>query len=311
MSFWWVNHKQTAKIEITEGYIWSPQKNSDNSTNQAYVNLTRVKQGDVIFSYAKGKISAIGKVISEAKDAQRPLLFGSKGNQWNNQGWIVEVKWISLRQPIIPKNHLSEIVPLLPQKYSPIRANGNGNQKFYLVEINKELAYKLYYILDGEAPKIAWEFEDIESEIGESGEVEKIENSDLSKTQRQQLIQARIGQGIFRANVEKIEKQCRITGLADKTLLIASHIKAWKDANNIERLDGQNGFLMSPHVDRLFDKGLISFSNKGDILLSNIKTKSIFEAWSLNPLKNVGSFTSRQKRYLEFHRDEIFKNKLI
>jgi putative restriction endonuclease len=307
MSFWWVNHKQTAKVEIGEGYIWSPQKNKDNSTNQAYLNLTRARLGDVIFSYAKGKIGAIGKVVTEANVEKRPLLFGSTGNQWSEDGWIVGVKWVSLRTPLIPKSHLSAIIPLLPKRFSPLRIDGNGNQKFYLVEISKELAFELYRLLDDEKPEIMWEFEDIERELQEKDEEELISNSDLSKTQREQLIQARIGQGIFRINVEKIESKCRVTGLTDKRLLIASHIKSWKDSGNDERLDGQNGFLMSPHVDKLFDRGWMSFSDRGNILISEEKVRMIFLIWSLDPVKNVGGFSFQQKKYLEFHRDVIFK----
>jgi hypothetical protein len=69
--------------------------------------------------------------------------------------------------------------------------------------------------------------------------------------------------------------------------------------------------LLSPHVDKLFDKGYISFDDKGKILLANSKELApILNTWSVNPHLNVGSFTKRQKYYLSYHRDEIHKKKI-
>lgn len=59
-SFWWVNHKQTHQSEYAGGYIWSPKTKKNKSVNEGYLNLTRVRVGDQIFSYADGAINAIG-----------------------------------------------------------------------------------------------------------------------------------------------------------------------------------------------------------------------------------------------------------
>jgi len=101
---------------------------------------------------------------------------------------------------------------------------------------------------------------DIE-EIQELEVVEQINNAEIESTEKDQLIKARKGQGKFRQNVERIEKKCRVTGVVEKNMLIASHIKPWKLSSNIERLDGNNGLLLSPHIDKLFDLGWISFSD--------------------------------------------------
>ena len=77
----------------------------------------------------------------------------------------------------------------------------------------------------------------------------------IPETVRQQLAQARVGQGLFRSNVLHIEKVCRVTGVSDPNFLIASHIKPWKVSDNAERLDGSNGLMLAPHIDRLFEKG--------------------------------------------------------
>ncbi|MCE9943726.1 HNH endonuclease [Aeromonas rivipollensis] len=52
-----------------------------------------------------------------------------------------------------------------------------------------------------------------------------IKTSSLNTTEKVQLIKDRIGQGLFRMNLEKIEPACRVTGVTDRASLIASHIK--------------------------------------------------------------------------------------
>tara|TARA_B100001964_G_C14180826_1_gene576151 strand:- start:103 stop:1236 length:1134 start_codon:yes stop_codon:yes gene_type:complete len=143
MNYWWVNHKQTHNEEIEGGYIWSPQKNNDGSTNQTYLNLTKVLPSDIVFSYANGEIKAIGTAVEKYSNKNRPTEFGDTGEQWGNEGWLVQISWILLETPFSPKVNISRIAPLLPEKYSPIQQNGNGNQGCYLANISHNLGYLL------------------------------------------------------------------------------------------------------------------------------------------------------------------------
>jgi predicted restriction endonuclease len=119
-------------------------------------------------------------------------------------------------------------------------------------------------------------------------------------------VASRKGQGLFKSRVTYVEKGCRVTGAKGQRYLIASHIKPWSKSNNIEKLDGYNGLLLSPHIDRLFDKGLISFSDDGDLLISKHCDPSIVKAWAIKEF-NTGSFKNEQKLYLEYHRRYIYK----
>jgi hypothetical protein len=307
VSFWWVNHKQTGKVEVDEGYIWCPQKNNNGSINQTYINLTRTAVGDIIFSYASGRIAAVGKVIAQVQDQERPAEFGNTGQQWDKTGWLVRVQWQKLLNPLIPKYHLTEIVPLLPPKYAPIQTNGNGNQGIYLAEISNQLGNTLLSLIELANNGTSEAMTDIDIAIAEKAQERDIELAPIANTQKRQLILARVGQGEFRINVQKIESKCRVTGLSDSSFLIASHIKPWKDSSNKERLDGHNGFLLSPHVDKLFDKGWISFSNQGHLLVSKKEIHEILRIWVINADISVGTFTDRQKEYLEYHRTKVFK----
>jgi HNH endonuclease len=87
-----------------------------------------------------------------------------------------------------------------------------------------------------------------------------------SKTEKEQLSMARIGQGAFRQGVQEYWKTCAITGC--EILLTASHIKPWSESGNMERLDPFNGLLLSPNFDRAFDQGWITFDNSGVIQIS-------------------------------------------
>lgn len=98
-------------------------------------------------------------------------------------------------------------------------------------------------------------------------------------TQSQSMQNTRIGQQDFRINLLETLKECPITHIKDKKLLIASHIKPWIFCNHQERLNVYNGFLLSPLFDKLFDKsvGLITFTQDKEILFSSKMDKSTRE----------------------------------
>jgi predicted restriction endonuclease len=105
----------------------------------------------------------------------------------------------------------------------------------------------------------------------------------------------------------QIERACRITGVTRLEHLRASHCKPWRDSTNEERLDGENGLLLTPNADHLFDRGFIGFEDNGDVLVSPVAHKDSLARLGLNPSQamNVGQFSEGQRRYLEFHRDSV------
>jgi putative restriction endonuclease len=307
MRYWWVNHKQTAKAELTGGYIWSPTKNKDDSANKSYDNLTYTIVGDVVFSYANSFIKAIGVVEKQYERSSVPKEFGAKGDQWHRDGYLVKIRWEQLDFPFKPKKHIDELKGLLPQKYSPIQPTGNGNQGIYLAEISEQLFNKILELinLDNDYTKahVEQKIKDAEEDV----EQEAIERSKLPATEKAQLIKARRGQGKFRVSVSKIETSCRVTKTYDLAFLTASHIKPWAESDKFEKLDGNNGLMLSPHIDRLFDQGWISFENNGDVLIAKDLPKSLFKLWGIT-VKNVGKFNLDQVVYLTYHREKLFRD---
>lgn len=136
-------------------------------------------------------------------------------------------------------------------------------------------------------------------------DIREINTFKVTETEKTILVNSRLGQGIFRFNLIGVEKMCRVTKLNDHKLLIASHIKPWRSSNNTERLDKYNGLLLSPHIDKLFDLGHISFLKDGTILSSEI-AKNAFSYWSIKADQNVGEFNQQQIGYLEWHNHNVF-----
>lgn len=305
MAFWWVNHKQTRDHEISGGYLWSPMRNANGAYNQSYENMTLVRPGDLVFSFANGRVGAIGTVTEAASAAPKPTEFGSVGDYWSNEGWLVEVYFTPAPAPIRTVDHIDAIRPFLPDRYSPIQKNGHGNQGCYLAAISDALGHLLLALLQVEAEPLFATHLLVEDAPGKDvlADIDAIQrDASIPETQRIQLSKARIGQGLFRKRVMQIEPRCRVTGVEDPRLLIASHIKPWKDANNFERISGYNGIMLSPHVDALFDEKLVTFEDDGQMVVHRSLSRDVLDRWAIDPDKRVERFTPEQAPFLKSHR---------
>ena len=152
VAFWWVNHKQTVRQETEGGYVWSPKANANGARNVSYDNLTRCQRGDVVFSYAFGRIGSIGLVEAAAITAPKPPEFGSAGDYWSQEGWLVRVIWQPLREPLVPQTFFELLQPLLPEHHSPISTStGRGNQGVYLAGLDEALGLLLLKLIEDHA----------------------------------------------------------------------------------------------------------------------------------------------------------------
>lgn len=129
-------------------------------------------------------------------------------------------------------------------------------------------------------------------------------------TEVERLVKQRIGQDIFRnALIAFWQGRCAVTGLAIVSLLRASHIKPWADcANNQERLDVFNGFLLAPHLDALFDGGWITFDEDGVLVKSPMLGDSAAQLLGVNSELKLIHLAADHRPYLESHRRHVFKH---
>lgn len=127
----------------------------------------------------------------------------------------------------------------------------------------------------------------------------------ITDTEKQQLVKARIGQGLFRERLLSYWKVCCLTGCDLQKILRASHIKPWRDCSHFERLDVHNGLLLAPNVDALFDSGLISFESSGKIVVSSQVSEAALMALGCNSEMKI-PLTPKHLGYLAYHRERRF-----
>lgn len=166
------------------------------------------------------------------------------------------------------------------------------------------MAVVIHGLLDGQIEEIARSTVPDTNPLRDVQEV--LSDPSVQITAKQQLVNARIGQGLFRSRVELIEPCCRVTGVTDRRFLRASHIKPWADSDNRERLDGHNGLLLAPHADHLFDKGFICFANDGSLIVSRSLPESVLSAWKVSSAVIAKPLLPGQQVYMEHHRRKVF-----
>ena len=209
-------------------------------------------------------------------------VFGSI-SQWAKDADLVDSSLLEISDP----NEFEELSEKITQLPIFRERNEKGNN-MYSSALNKYLEF-----LKDASDEIE---EDIENIIKDRSNTE---------TDKITLIKSRVGQGLFRNELLTYWKGCAITGYKIPVMLIASHIKPWRDSENQERLDKFNGLLLTPNLDKAFDSGFISFDTDGRILISEIleepKMLGIEDEMKINFQKN-------HRIYLEYHRDVVFMN---
>jgi putative restriction endonuclease len=208
---------------------------------------------------------------------------------------------------------MSVLQSTLPAKYSPLQPNGNGNQGVYLTAVPEAMAQILIGLIGSEALNVARaqvQAEPFEQLAGAASDLELWERHieetiqlapDITDTDRKSLIVARRGQGLFKQRVMLIESHCRITKVENPTHLVASHCKPWRDSTNQERLNGENGLLLTPTINRLFDRGFISFEDKGRLIISPVAHLPSLRKMGVatDEIVNVGAFSEGQRKFLD------------
>lgn len=145
----------------------------------------------------------------------------------------------------------------------------------------------------------------VDSYVNKVSSRRKKKYSKPNSTERKGLVTSRVGQGYYRQQLlEKFRGKCPLTGCSIRSILIASHIIPWSEADDSQRLDPENGILLSPNADALFDKHLISFDDNGELLISS--------KISSQELSNLGiredaviPVSEGMKKYLKIHHEKL------
>ena len=134
------------------------------------------------------------------------------------------------------------------------------------------------------------------------------DSTKITETERKAVISARVGQGLFREQlIKKYDGRCIVTGVDDKRILLASHIRPWAVSTNEQRLSPENGLLLSPLYDKLFDVGLITFSDEGQIICSKELEKRSIDLLKIDRNKKYDlKITSSLIENLKYHQNTVF-----
>jgi len=131
-----------------------------------------------------------------------------------------------------------------------------------------------------------------------------LKDRSIKAADRTSYISARVGQGKYRSKLITYWGKCALTGYSDVRLLVASHIKPWRDSNNTERLDPYNGLLLLPNFDKALDLGYITFTDKGVLKASEfIEMPRIL---GINKKMKI-QVASEHQDYLAYHRENVFE----
>lgn len=126
-------------------------------------------------------------------------------------------------------------------------------------------------------------------------------------TEVERLVRQRVGQARYRdALLTYWGGSCAVTGVAVTEALRASHAKPWAEcADDAERLDAFNGFLLVANLDALFDRFLISFDDAGHLLTSTRLSQSDLPGLGIHSGMTLRWLASEHRHYLQWHRERF------
>ena len=130
---------------------------------------------------------------------------------------------------------------------------------------------------------------------------------------RPALVTERVNQQYFRNTlVHNYRDRCCITGIALDPLLVASHIKPWKDSSPTEKVSASNGLLLNAFHDRAFDQGLITLDDDFTVhVSSHVEHTEINDEWLYRYEGQriaMPAVCEPSREFLEFHREHIYQS---
>ncbi len=293
-SYYWVNlgdsHREVAEYR----FLWAPShtldKNGRRVVSAGWKAVPKVRQGDIIFCYFDGKIKYLATSTCNAYEAKRPE--NRAFHKWKKEGYKIDVELEVLIEPLDTQSISERFIARFNQNCTPKLFTSQGRVgENYMIAIPQEAA--AFLLQECEIEKV------IPVDLGNA---EKTKDTS-EKRERDAIAKARIGQGRFRQDLlEYWCGTCPLTQVDVASLLIASHIVPWRLSNNSEKVDKFNGFVFSPSVDRLFDKGFISFDDDGGVLQRNDVPTLLLQKLGIPSEARISGLQHEHINYLKRHR---------
>ncbi|MCK8521475.1 HNH endonuclease [Aquimarina sp. D1M17] len=299
--YYWVNQGKTYKEEKEGGYLWAPTHNSSGNSVFHWDNMTKLNPNDIVLNYYKGYLIGYCIIASEYFLASQPKEF-NVDVEWQTKGYMIDAKYFLFSTPLDINKVYSKIEQYLPSKYAPLNKTGNPSK----IKANQGYLYKLNW----DIVKVIFDLARVR--LDDYTKPIQTVNEEASKyntpkqTTRESLVISRTCQGEFRQQIlKRWDYKCAVNGVTIKEILIASHIVPWRESSDQERIDVDNGLLLSPTYDALFDRCLISFDDDGQILLSGSMNRNNFSKLGITGKEKINNLTEGNKKYLKRHREKL------
>lgn len=296
--YYWVNQGKTYKEEKKGGYLWAPLKNISGNPVFHWDTMDKLLINDIVFNYSNKAVLGYSIVKSLPYLTPKPAEF-NWGVNWKDEGRMCDVEYYDFEQNLKLSDIPADILRLFPKLHSPLISTGLAANQGYLYKISEECGSKILEVANVNSVN----YFDI-SEENHDGLI--ISNELPNITSRRGLVTSRVGQGLYRRKLlQRWEDKCAVSNCSITEILIASHIKPWCDSNSFERLDVDNGILLSPKYDALFDRYLISFEDTGEIIISAKLTQQVLGDLKISGNEKIKNITEGNKKYLAEHRNKL------
>lgn len=266
--------------------------------------VDKIQLNDDVFLWrSDGGKRGTGGIIAKCKIVSLPLERADDSNSkdyWHTDDW--ENPYLAVKLEVLDVRLEEGLISRLSLLEHPVL------KELLILRLRQQTNYLL-------SPEHAivlqklWEYENdsIQNNLKDNihRDIELSVNREITETEKEQVIKSRIGQSTFKKALLNIEKKCRLCGVSDERFLVASHIKPWSQSNHQERLDANNGLLLCPNHDSLFDKGFISFNDDGSILISDSLEEATKVFLNINESISL-EMNDSQRQLMKWHRENIY-----
>ncbi|RBO82613.1 HNH endonuclease [Marinomonas aquiplantarum] len=308
MAYYWVNLGDTFKEVLKGEFLWAPAHSFTSKGNKTvkagWKAVPNVVKGDIIFCYWKGNIiyTAIAKM--DAYESIKPS--AAVFSKWPMDGYKIDVDLLELDHMVSIDSFRDTIYDLYNDYCVPKLLNSVKKvSENYMISIPDSAANIILQELGDAVFDLEFKAQKYSPNLFAKKETKTKKSVD--RTVKESIVKSRVGQGQFRKDVLALwDNTCPVTDIKMPSLLVASHINPWNSSNNEERLDAYNGLPLSPSIDKLFDKGYVSFSNDGHLLKSDKIDDTSLRLLGIDPEMKISGLTEKHAYYLAKHR-ELFK----
>ena len=189
----------------------------------------------------------------------------------------------------------------------------NGENNVFILLSKNPVFYTILGIKNDKWLRIAEE--DIKRKEYELTQQKNIKAEEIVDRRQQAAWRKRLAEEMMNYTTNEYEVFCPLTYITVNyenagTLFRASHIKRYADCSNQEKFDLNNGILMCANADALFDKHLITISNEGELIFSELikNDRKLINNLLLNQPIFKDILNNERLHYLEEHR-RIFAEK--